>query len=65
LPNYFYIAKNQVRLESRNKYQKHKLVALLEDYDANLTESQNMFNNSYRRLWDCGNVVFTKEREQC
>jgi hypothetical protein len=56
-PNYFY-TKDCIVLESRNKYQKHKLVKLLSNFDPNLTEAQNMFNNGYRRIWDCGNLVY-------
>ena len=40
------------------KYQKHKLPKLLEAFDANLTEWQNMQNNGYDRIWDCGNDVW-------
>ena len=54
-PNY-YIKGNQVL--SRYKCQKHKLKDLLENYDDNLSEYQNMINNGYVRLFDCGNLVF-------
>ena len=56
-PNYFYFKDSSV-LESRNKYQKHKLSNLLEEFDPNLTESENMFKNGYRRIYDCGNLVY-------
>ena len=55
-PNYYYIKGNQVL--SRYKCQKHKLKDLLENYDDNLSEYQNMINNGYVRLFDCGNLVF-------
>jgi len=55
-PNYYYI-KNQGR-ESRIKYQKHKLKDLLESFDSNLTEWQNMQLNGFDRIWDCGNYVY-------
>lgn len=58
LPNYFYVVNGQ--LESRIKYQKHKLHRLLETFDQNLTESENMRNNNFYRIWDCGNYVFLK-----
>jgi hypothetical protein len=48
-------------LESRNKYQKHKLSKVLEDFNPNDTEVQNMFGNGYRRIWDSGNKVYFKE----
>lgn len=56
-PNYFY-TKNHLYLESRIKYQKHKLKKLFDNYNENLTEWQNMQINKYDRIWDCGNMVF-------
>lgn len=55
-PNYFYV-KND-KLYSRHKFQKHKLQNLLDHFDSNLTEVENMFNNGYRRLWDAGHWRF-------
>lgn len=55
-PNYFYIKKNNVY--SRQKFQKHKLHKKLADYDSRMTESENMFNNKYRRIWDAGHLKF-------
>lgn len=57
-PNYFYCLPRQMVLESRIQFQKHKLKNKLKNYDESLTESENMFNNGYRRIWDCGNKVF-------
>ena len=57
-PNYFY-TKNLLRL-SRYKCQKHKLKNLLkENFDPNLSEHQNMNNNKFYKIWDCGNMIFT------
>lgn len=56
-PNYFYTKDYKV-LESRMKYQKHKLYKNLKNYDCKLTEFENMINNGYDRIWDCGNLVF-------
>jgi hypothetical protein len=39
---------------SRTKFQKHKLHALLPNFNDSLSEAENMFINGYRRLWDCG-----------
>ncbi len=58
-PNYYYI-KGQKR-ESRMKFQKHKLEKELNYFDSNLTESQNMFENGYEKVWDCGNVKFSQK----
>ena len=56
-PNYWYF-KDQTILESRIKYQKHKLKDKLEKFDENLTESENMYLNGYRKIFDCGNQVW-------
>lgn len=58
-PNYFYInPSNPMILESRVKYQKHKLHRMLEFYDPQKSEVDNMFLNGFRRIWDCGNMKF-------
>ena len=56
-PNYFYFD-NTFILQSRNKYQKHKLSKLLSEFDENLSEAENMFKNGYRRIYDCGNLIY-------
>jgi hypothetical protein len=58
-PNYYYIKPNKFIRESRLKYQKHKLESILESYDPNLTEWQNMQLNGFDRIWDCGNNIYT------
>lgn len=55
-PNYKYIKNNNVY--SRQKFQKHKLKNKLDNFDESLSESENMFNNGFRRIWDCGNFKF-------
>jgi len=55
-PNYYYI-KNNIKY-NRIKFQKHKLNSILENFNNDLTESQNMLLNGYDRIWDCGNNVF-------
>lgn len=58
-PNYFYFKAN--RVVRRYAAQKGKLQKILKDgFDPNLSESANMFQNGYRRVWDCGNMVFLK-----
>lgn len=54
-PNYFY-TKGGLKTFSRQQFQKHKLHKKLKQYDPNLDEAQNMFNNGYRRLWDAGSL---------
>jgi len=57
-PNYFYFYNKSDILESRQKYQKHKLESKLEIFDPNRTEIQNMSDNGYSRIFDAGNLVF-------
>lgn len=54
-PNYFYFKNNG--LESRNKYQKHKLKGM-DNYTDTLTEAQIMSLNDFYRIWDSGNKVY-------
>ena len=56
-PNYYYIVEGGKR-ESRIKYQKHRLEKILESFDSNLSEYENMKANGYDRIWDCGNYVY-------
>lgn len=57
-PNYFYSKHGEVY--SRYQAQKHKLPKLLGDgYDKDLTERENMLNNKFLVVYDCGNYVFT------
>ena len=36
-------------------FQKHKLKKLLPLFDEKLSEWENMKNNGFDRIWDCGN----------
>jgi hypothetical protein len=58
-PSYWYV-KGVFNRENRVKYQKHKLSYILKNFDENLTEMENMRNNGFRVIWDCGNIVFEK-----
>lgn len=55
-PNYFYI--NHDKRYSRYLFQKHKLKDKLPIFDESLSEVENMKNNGYYQIWDCGNDVF-------
>jgi len=39
---------------------KNVLKDRLEHFDSKLTEIENMTNNGWNRIWDCGNHVFVK-----
>lgn len=54
-PNYWYSKKYTPILYSRVKFQKHKLKTALETFDPLLTEYENMLENNWDRIWDCGN----------
>jgi hypothetical protein len=58
-PSYKYWKCNTDRIVSRFEAQKHKLENLLEIYNKELTEKENMLMNGYRIFWDCGNRVFS------
>lgn len=58
-PNYWYFEnKANAELHSRLKFQKHKLSSILKTFDASKTEADNMRDNGFRRIYDCGNYVF-------
>lgn len=57
-PNYYYFQPHDTtKLYHRSQFQKHKLHKLPQ-FDPVLTEWQNMVNNGFDRIWDCGNDVF-------
>jgi len=60
-PGYFYYRGN-TRL-SRHQCQPNKLHKLLGHHDPNLSESLNMFNNGFRRVWDAGHMKFILETD--
>lgn len=63
-PNYKY-TKNYQTYFSRNKFQKHKLADLLDEFDPALSEWGNMKNNQWDRIWDCGNAVWIWSNQNC
>lgn len=56
-PSYIYTNRYRT-LESRIKYQKHKLEKLLPVFDATISEWENMKNNGFDRYWNSGNAVY-------
>lgn len=60
-PNYWYFDNNgSGDLLSRVNFQKHMLKDKLEIFDESKTEVENMRANGYRRIFDCGNLVYEK-----
>lgn len=62
-PNYFY-TKDFLNLESRIKFQKHKLKDIIDTFDENLSEWDNMSMNGYEKIYDCGNMVWIWEQKK-
>ncbi len=58
-PNYYYFhTKNPFELKHRFNFRKQELPKKLEKFDINLTEWENMINNGYDRIWDCGHIKY-------
>jgi hypothetical protein len=58
-PNYWYTHMSSCKERySRYMFQKHKLKQILENYNETLSEHQNMRNNKYIRVYDCGSYKF-------
>lgn len=57
-PNYWYIPKRNVKRLYRYKFRKQMLNKLLKSFDPSLSEWENMQNNGYDRIWDCGHLKF-------
>ena len=57
-PNYIYI-KDDIIL-NRYQCQKSKLKHLLDNFNPNISESDNMKNNKFLKIYDCGNLVYYK-----
>ena len=56
IPNYFY-TKDCIKLEGRLNFQKHKLTKF-KSYDKAKTETAILYEEGYRKVYDCGNLVF-------
>lgn len=55
-PNYKYLV-NGI-LESREKFQKHKLNEILSEFDSELSEKENMNRNGFYEVYDSGNFKY-------
>lgn len=59
-PSYWYFDSVKF-LESRVKYQKHNLKNVLSNFDESKSEWENMQDNGYSRIFDCGNLVYIRQ----
>jgi len=55
-PCYYYIKNDKI--QHRSVFMKHKLNSQIDNFNPDLTEVENMYNNKYRRIWDCGTIVY-------
>jgi len=62
-PNYWYMKTYRDRYHRFN-FRKNVLKDKLENFDPKLSEWNNMKNNGYDRIWDCGNLMFIKNLHQ-
>ncbi len=62
IPNYKYFkpSDNNMIMYSRQKFQKHKLSKKLLIFNNLLSETINMYNNGYRKIYDCGSKKYIK-----
>lgn len=63
VPNYWYIKNTSSARESRMIYQKHKLRMMFSNYDNKKTEMENMLDNGFKIIWDCGNLRYMKIKQ--
>ncbi|MHA1302077.1 MAG: hypothetical protein ACTSPI_00045 [Candidatus Heimdallarchaeaceae archaeon] len=59
-PNYYYFKESSYILNSRMKFQKHKLPNILDNFDIAKTEKENMLLNNYYYIYDAGNLLLSK-----
>lgn len=60
-PSYHYVVNGQRK--HRWNYRKDILKNTLSNYDATLTEYENMQNNGFWRVWDCGTTKFSMKNQ--
>lgn len=61
-PGYFYFRKNERK--SRYQCQRHLLASWLPEFDASLSERENMIRAGYARVYDCGQDVWVWKAER-
>jgi hypothetical protein len=56
-PSYSYTFNGKI-VGNRVAFQKHKLVKKLANFNPDASEWENMKNNGFDRIWDCGNLKY-------
>lgn len=58
-PGYYYFQlRNITRIYHRIAFQKHKLENKLDIFNKSLTETENMYANDYRKIYDAGQIKY-------
>lgn len=57
-PNYWYIPNHTIKRIHRFNFRKQVLKNLLDKFNPELTEWENMKNNGWDRIWDCGHLKY-------
>jgi len=63
-PNYFYLYGKNGDIYTRNQCMKHKLHKIVESFDPNESESENMMRNGFHKVYDCGNIKYKLTNEK-
>jgi hypothetical protein len=59
-PGYYYYHQDDTTLlKHRISFQKHKLPSILPKFNPALTETENMYENGYRKIYDAGQLKYT------
>lgn len=60
-PNMWYMKRGQWIRLGRRRFIKSKLPRILDIFDESLSEKENMHNNDYVRIFDCGSIKYTMD----
>ncbi len=63
-PNYWYFNLNEYGINRFHKFsfRRKALEIKLEHFNSELSEWENMKNNGWNRIWDCGNILYIIEK---
>jgi len=62
-PNYWYFIPKDMKRFHRYSFRKQELKNKLQKYDDTKTEVENMKENGWMRIYDCGNLVYEMKKE--
>lgn len=61
-PAYYYFQPQKTIIYNRVLFQKHKLKDKLKIFSENKTEMENMYDNGYLTIFDCGNLCYNVKK---